>query len=170
MYKASSPASIRYSGQCRRMLLSDFMLRSDRLFLSGAASPVFTSMCLDQPVHRPVVSRHKYDMPLMSRNIRWRTLTRRRSTRSQTVHRATTPGHLMYKRASAKHLVADRKSTRLNSSHGYISYAVFCLKKKNNHRETPSVHPNTTITTPTYLSSSAGDTTADAVPPSSRTD
>src|SRR2546429_7217670 len=28
----------------------------------------------------------------------------------------------------------DRKSTRLNSSHGYISYAVFCLKKKNNTR------------------------------------
>src|SRR2546422_7587103 len=27
--------------------------------------------------------------------------------------------------------VRDRKSTRLNSSHGYISYAVFCLKKKN---------------------------------------
>src|SRR2546429_2948495 len=29
---------------------------------------------------------------------------------------------------------ADRKSTRLNSSHGYISYAVFCLKKKKNYR------------------------------------
>src|SRR5207245_10499907 len=28
-------------------------------------------------------------------------------------------------------LVVDRKSTRLNSSHGSISYAVFCLKKKN---------------------------------------
>src|SRR2546422_5569225 len=27
--------------------------------------------------------------------------------------------------------LTDRKSTRLNSSHGYISYAVFCLKKKN---------------------------------------
>src|SRR2546422_6830275 len=27
---------------------------------------------------------------------------------------------------------SDRKSTRLNSSHGYISYAVFCLKKKKN--------------------------------------
>src|SRR2546422_7267106 len=27
--------------------------------------------------------------------------------------------------------LSDRKSTRLNSSHGYISYAVFCLKKKN---------------------------------------
>src|SRR6516165_11960116 len=28
---------------------------------------------------------------------------------------------------------ADRKSTRLNSSHSQISYAVFCLKKKKNH-------------------------------------
>src|SRR2546429_2542598 len=27
-------------------------------------------------------------------------------------------------------MIGDRKSTRLNSSHGYISYAVFCLKKK----------------------------------------
>src|SRR2546422_6622255 len=27
-------------------------------------------------------------------------------------------------------MLGDRKSTRLNSSHGYISYAVFCLKKK----------------------------------------
>src|SRR2546422_5448873 len=33
-------------------------------------------------------------------------------------------------------LAGDRKSTRLNSSHGYISYAVFCLKKKNNKLET----------------------------------
>src|SRR5687768_18244348 len=32
--------------------------------------------------------------------------------------------------AYAVQLEADRKSTRLNSSHGYISYAVFCLKKK----------------------------------------
>src|SRR2546429_6756055 len=30
----------------------------------------------------------------------------------------------------AKTVRRDRKSTRLNSSHGYISYAVFCLKKK----------------------------------------
>src|SRR5205809_5689100 len=29
----------------------------------------------------------------------------------------------------------DRKSTRLNSSHGYISYAVFCLKKKKKKKE-----------------------------------
>src|SRR2546427_5585660 len=30
-------------------------------------------------------------------------------------------------------VVRDRKSTRLNSSHSQISYAVFCLKKKKNH-------------------------------------
>src|SRR2546422_1794193 len=29
----------------------------------------------------------------------------------------------------------DRKSTRLNSSHGYISYAVFCLKKKKTNKQ-----------------------------------
>src|SRR5205809_3430912 len=40
----------------------------------------------------------------------------------------------------------DRKSTRLNSSHGYISYAVFCLKKKNtSHNNTlNSTIPSTT--------------------------
>src|SRR2546422_3667864 len=31
---------------------------------------------------------------------------------------------------ATKEALGDRKSTRLNSSHGYISYAVFCLKKK----------------------------------------
>src|SRR5687768_17896015 len=33
----------------------------------------------------------------------------------------------------------DRKSTRLNSSHGYISYAVFCLKKKKNTETSQSL-------------------------------
>src|SRR3712207_9345405 len=36
------------------------------------------------------------------------------------------------KRQLAMELRADRKSTRLNSSHANISYAVFCLKKKKN--------------------------------------
>src|SRR2546422_3747115 len=35
---------------------------------------------------------------------------------------------------AAQRRSADRKSTRLNSSHGYISYAVFCLKKKKKER------------------------------------
>src|SRR2546422_4334918 len=36
----------------------------------------------------------------------------------------------------------DRKSTRLNSSHGYISYAVFCLKKKKPVQQPPKPHRN----------------------------
>src|SRR5438876_6013698 len=36
----------------------------------------------------------------------------------------------------------DRKSTRLNSSHPSISYAVFCLKKKNNTDRTTTQHPS----------------------------
>src|SRR2546429_3505767 len=39
----------------------------------------------------------------------------------------------------------DRKSTRLNSSHGYISYAVFCLKKK--YHTTTSLYRSLLITT-----------------------
>src|SRR2546429_3556989 len=35
----------------------------------------------------------------------------------------------------------DRKSTRLNSSHGYISYAVFCLKKKKNTNKNTESDP-----------------------------
>src|SRR5438445_1422415 len=33
----------------------------------------------------------------------------------------------------------DRKSTRLNSSHANISYAVFCLKKKKKHKKTDNI-------------------------------
>src|SRR2546429_4642993 len=42
----------------------------------------------------------------------------------------------------------DRKSTRLNSSHGYISYAVFCLKKK----KKPTEHCTSCSTVNTCLS------------------
>src|SRR5687768_18179576 len=44
---------------------------------------------------------------------------------------------------------ADRKSTRLNSSHGYISYAVFCLKKKTQRSNDPR-RALQTLTTPTH--------------------
>src|SRR2546422_8115384 len=43
--------------------------------------------------------------------------------------------------------VEDRKSTRLNSSHGYISYAVFCLKKK---KKTNAHYGGGTATTGTH--------------------
>src|SRR2546427_4637850 len=38
----------------------------------------------------------------------------------------------------------DRKSTRLNSSHSQISYAVFCLKKKKKAATTPEIPPHPT--------------------------
>src|SRR5437588_8544984 len=52
----------------------------------------------------------------------------------------------------------DRKSTRLNSSHTVISYAVFCLKKKNKHRieqhriaeAAKRDHPEVTVALHTY--------------------
>src|SRR2546421_3547355 len=40
--------------------------------------------------------------------------------------------------SAAKATIADRKSTRLNSSHDQISYAVFCLKKKKKERRQAS--------------------------------
>src|SRR2546422_5561045 len=49
------------------------------------------------------------------------------------------PSHIT---APALHMT-DRKSTRLNSSHGYISYAVFCLKKKKKEQVTDSANTST---------------------------
>src|SRR5256885_7338219 len=44
--------------------------------------------------------------------------------------------------------IGDRKSTRLNSSHLVISYAVFCLKKKKNN----NLEPTMTISVKTFIS------------------
>src|SRR5207247_6344576 len=56
--------------------------------------------------------------------------TRRRSicSRTRCAPRCSTPSP-----TSEPGACADRKSTRLNSSHEWISYAVFCLKKKKQH-------------------------------------
>src|SRR3989475_1793084 len=51
----------------------------------------------------------------------------------------------------------DRKSTRLNSSHSQISYAVFCLKKKKTHTQT-----NVTTTYPDYCHNKISVTLSDA--------
>src|SRR2546430_6915439 len=44
-------------------------------------------------------------------------------------------------------VLRDRKSTRLNSSHSQISYAVFCLKKKKNKKHNSHMHDSFRITT-----------------------
>src|SRR2546422_7711481 len=49
---------------------------------------------------------------------------------SHTVASSLTLSYARFSRVYGSMPPVDRKSTRLNSSHGYISYAVFCLKKK----------------------------------------
>src|SRR5205809_3917589 len=46
------------------------------------------------------------------------------------LHRGVSASHRAHGDLVSAGDKVDRKSTRLNSSHGYISYAVFCLKKK----------------------------------------
>src|SRR2546422_4520121 len=64
-----------------------------------------------------------------------------RTWRRTVIHQASSFGTLR----------RDRKSTRLNSSHGYISYAVFCLKKKKKQTQ----QPNLLRTPPQHLPPSA---------------
>src|SRR2546429_7340342 len=53
---------------------------------------------------------------------------------------------LRFGAAAVKRKPRDRKSTRLNSSHGYISYAVFCLKKKKKQMYLTSTARNLIVT------------------------
>src|SRR2546422_8285529 len=54
------------------------------------------------------------------------------------VERAAAAGAVRAGRLRGAGRWGDRKSTRLNSSHGYISYAVFCLKKKKKQKHIQS--------------------------------
>src|SRR5438309_5241193 len=70
--------------------------------------------------------------------------------RSMSIGAVLLAGGAKDKRSSlpnGKILIQDRKSTRLNSSHSSISYAVFCLKKKNliAHRYHQKLHRNTKL-------------------------
>src|SRR2546422_40960 len=70
-------------------------------------------------------------LPISPRNCFWATRWWKKRPGDE-----TSAGHSQGKSAGSDHefvhprrSARDRKSTRLNSSHGYISYAVFCLKK-----------------------------------------
>src|SRR3712207_8249092 len=67
---------------------------------------------------------------------RQRAPARRSGRRRPGSSAARPPGHPDRRRAPSRRAAAarDRKSTRLNSSHANISYAVFCLKKKKQNK------------------------------------
>src|SRR2546429_6837580 len=73
----------------------------------------------------------------------FRSLVRRKTSRGPGAGRSRSTERSRECRYLFRERSKDRKSTRLNSSHGYISYAVFCLKKKKNndsdhhHRSSP---------------------------------
>src|SRR2546430_6042636 len=77
------------------------------------------------------------------------TLFRSRRDFARVLHERGNPGHQARGRCRTpvrrldpgQGAALDRKSTRLNSSHSQISYAVFCLKKK-------TTHTSTTVTLP----------------------
>src|SRR2546430_8329829 len=68
---------------------------------------------------------------------------RARCRRQVPRHSPPRPGHVRGRRVGRRD--RDRKSTRLNSSHSQISYAVFCLKKKT--RQPTVAQRNTTVST-----------------------
>src|SRR3712207_8202694 len=81
---------------------------------------------------------------------------RLRSIRSNHIHQATNkivktkPSRVVMETLNIKGMLKDRKSTRLNSSHANISYAVFCLKK-NYTPPASSTHPSHPALQPTLL-------------------
>src|SRR5438874_10314179 len=86
------------------------------------------ALCALEVRRRPTSTLFPYTTLFRSRRLQERCprtarKERRRGLRRQTVRRCTQRLHLQSK-------LEDRKSTRLNSSHVEISYAVFCLKKK----------------------------------------
>src|SRR2546422_3021301 len=79
----------------------------------GPETPPAASASVSAPIEHATLplSRHVVDEPLVAQ--------------AHAASALATPEDVVRWRAGR-----DRKSTRLNSSHGYISYAVFCLKKK----------------------------------------
>src|SRR2546422_8495610 len=80
--------------------------------------------------------------------------------RAQSPEPSGTGGRTGLRKAHQLRRARDRKSTRLNSSHGYISYAVFCLKKKKTKRneKTKSYYNTETRRQPSYPQSRSSDT------------
>src|SRR5438105_7457646 len=88
---------------------------------------------------RPAVAGHS---SLFSRSSNFRAFSGRNGADALNVNVASSKLGKFFRMQYSRVCCSDRKSTRLNSSHEWISYAVFCLKKKKNK--------NTTLITPEH--------------------
>src|SRR2546422_4625064 len=114
--------------------------RTENLFPPGVALPrleTVVDMLLDvqsaweenfQPEHEVSVRRHIGDYTMFMTGV-FRERVERLASHAFYVVQGKRAYHFVSEHAR------DRKSTRLNSSHGYISYAVFCLKKKKKQQD-----------------------------------
>src|SRR2546430_1050850 len=89
-----------------------------------------------EPEHRRIIERlwaeHAVRLQIRSGPALWQTVDRRAHAEVTRIgRRAGHAGTFGGEESIGAGVSADRKSTRLNSSHSQISYAVFCLKKKN---------------------------------------
>src|SRR2546430_11435808 len=90
----------------------------------------YTTLFRSYPFHvaHPPLSRSHHSQNFercsarLSGNARWRNSDR-------SFGKTAFQGRKRHSRDGEQQIIADRKSTRLNSSHSQISYAVFCLKK-----------------------------------------
>src|SRR5438552_4606224 len=69
-----------------------------------------------------------------------------------------TPRRHLRRHGPDRHPASDRKSTRLNSSHQIISYAVFCLKKKKLGRAPTERNPRASATAPDHYRTTPSST------------
>src|SRR2546422_6981047 len=118
------------------------VVRASRRTPNRSSSPRIAWLTAEVDTPRRFAARVKLRSSATARN------ADRRLSSSRTICEWYSITLLDFSRYSGPHspvTIGDRKSTRLNSSHGYISYAVFCLKKKktqkSDHRRAPYFHP-----------------------------
>src|SRR2546422_6561970 len=104
-----------------RHLLSEAFKLGDTVLIGVTSDQLVATLHKKHQV-RPFSSRVR-DLDRFLRTRRW-------SSRARVTALREPYGPAARRKKLQALIVRDRKSTRLNSSHGYISYAVFCLKKK----------------------------------------
>src|SRR6266542_378330 len=130
----------RSSRRPSRSLPPDGAPSSAREHVWRRARCVRQSLACAAPLYRPASHRVRSRRPASP------ALRKRRPSHSSAVHASSLreshgPWSAALRRAGSDR--GDRKSTRLNSSHGSISYAVFCLKKKKKKKESSILNKET---------------------------